>query len=106
MPYDLDVPGLLVQRRGDSGRYRLERIKHGRFSGCEEHEIADTDDDVASRLIRRYRTGELFSTKRVSNSLQLRDTIRGWRWRRRRRDDAAFQFDRIGGMQCKRHLGG
>ena len=101
MADDLDLARLLVQRRGDARRDRLECVKHRRLSGIEQDEIADPDDDEARGLIRRHLAGGLFGSKRVANSLQLGDAIRRWRRGRRRRwrDDLAFQFDLVRRMQ-------
>ena len=98
MADDLDVARLLVERRGDAGRDRLEAVEHGRpCPDSNSDEIADPDDDEARGLIRRHGAGELFRRQRVADALQLGDAIgrRRRRRRRRRRDDAALQFDRI-----------
>src|SRR5258707_4967626 len=103
MTYDLDVPRLLVQGRGDASRDRLEGVKHGGLSGLEEDEIADPDDDGAPGLIRGHDTGEMFRRQRVANPLQLSNAIGRWRRRRQRRrpDDPPLQIDWVPAIQRK-----
>src|SRR5579871_1606750 len=107
MSHDLDMTRLLVERRGDTRRDRLEGVEDSGLSWLEQDEIADPDDDEAASLVRCHDTRGLLQGKCVANALQLGNALRRWRrWRRWwRRDDATLQFDGIVGMQRKRHGG-
>src|SRR5258705_13356563 len=92
MTYDLDVPRLLVQGRGDASRDRLEGVKHGGLSGLEGNEIADPDDYKAPGLIRGHDTGGSFPPQPVANPPRPSDGIGrgGGRGRRGRRADGTL----------------